>query len=160
MDQRRCCDKTRRGLSCRFKSVLEHEGKMYCKKHYFIARSHDECSICLEKMTSNKVRLKCNHFFHKKCLAHCHKTECPLCRSIISSTKACEIFYESKVKPILLNLFDQPCRNQNKLMELYNELCEIRSLSKLHLLGVFVHYLKDTDLKDVDLALLLRQGNP
>ena len=42
----------------------------------------DKCNICHYKTLNNKVILKCNHVFHKKCLHEWSKksNNCPLCR--------------------------------------------------------------------------------
>ena len=44
-----------------------------------------DCSICLEKLYSNIIRLNCNHYFHEKCINDWQKrnNNCPICRSRI-----------------------------------------------------------------------------
>ena len=53
------------------------------KKKYELPEEN-ECSICLESMTTNIIKLKCNHYFHNKCIKLLyntyHRNNCPLCR--------------------------------------------------------------------------------
>jgi len=44
-----------------------------------------ECSICLDDIGDNKVKLDCNHHFHQNCIKSWYnrKHNCPLCRKII-----------------------------------------------------------------------------
>jgi len=46
---------------------------------------NDSCSICLDKLTSNVIKLKCNHIYHKGCIMPWLKesNSCPLCREEI-----------------------------------------------------------------------------
>lgn len=49
------------------------------------------CAICLDKVTSDNVKTKCKHNFHKKCLiGWCKHTKdaptCPVCRRDIKDT--------------------------------------------------------------------------
>jgi len=49
--------------------------------------NNEECSICLEQFTTNKVvELRCSHKFHKHCIIKSMETrqDCPLCRQDIS----------------------------------------------------------------------------
>lgn len=50
-----------------------------------IPNSNMECSICLDPLDKNVVKLdNCNHMFHKKCIQKLINTnsnaKCPLCR--------------------------------------------------------------------------------
>lgn len=40
------------------------------------------CTICLEELRENKMKLECNHFFHKTCITKHLKIQnhCPVCR--------------------------------------------------------------------------------
>lgn len=43
----------------------------------------EECSICLEIINNNIVKLECNHIFHDRCIKMwiCnYMTTCPICR--------------------------------------------------------------------------------
>ena len=44
-----------------------------------------DCSICLEKLYSNIIRLNCNHYFHEKCINDWQRrnNNCPICRARI-----------------------------------------------------------------------------
>lgn len=49
------------------------------------------CAICLDKITSDNVKTKCKHNFHKRCLiGWCKRTKdnatCPVCRRDIKET--------------------------------------------------------------------------
>ena len=48
-----------------------------CKTHYT-----GECSVCLEQITTSKVKTKCGHFFHKSCIEKWleQQNTCPICR--------------------------------------------------------------------------------
>ena len=53
--------------------------------------SNNTCAICLDKITSDKVKTKCKHNFHKRCLiGWCkrtkHQTTCPVCHRDIKDT--------------------------------------------------------------------------
>lgn len=62
-----------------------------------------KCTICLEYIIDDRIDLKCNHSFHKKCLNQWEKETCPLCRVNISylsyfkkiriKTRNCIIFF-------------------------------------------------------------------
>ena len=46
-----------------------------------------ECSICLENLETDVVKLNCQHHFHYKCInqwfnKHKNIVECPMCRKI------------------------------------------------------------------------------
>lgn len=45
------------------------------------AKSHGECSICLEDMVNNIEALPCGHLFHVKCIRLWlkHQRVCPIC---------------------------------------------------------------------------------
>jgi hypothetical protein len=78
----------------------------------------NECSICLENITSNtEIILECNHIFHKKCISKLLKFNCPICRKSINikkifniDKKICindEFHYDFGYTP---NVKDGPCR--------------------------------------------------
>ena len=43
---------------------------------------YNYCSICLSKIYKQKIKLKCNHSYHKECLKKWLKynNSCPICR--------------------------------------------------------------------------------
>ena len=45
----------------------------------------DKCNICHFKTTEDKIKLKCNHIFHKKCIGNTISKiyNCPYCNKII-----------------------------------------------------------------------------
>ena len=52
---------------------------------------HNTCAICLDRITSDNVKTKCKHNFHKRCLiGWCKHTKdkptCPVCRKDIKDT--------------------------------------------------------------------------
>jgi hypothetical protein len=53
-------------------------------KDYIVKENEEVCSICIENMkTDHKLKiLKCNHYFHEKCIMEWLKNSevCPLCR--------------------------------------------------------------------------------
>ena len=50
-----------------------------------------ECSICLELINKNNIILECNHNFHRDCLKHLKKWNCPICRMNINVPKVFNI---------------------------------------------------------------------
>lgn len=52
-------------------------------EHVKVAKSDENCSICLEDMEIDLVKTKCGHIFHKDCLSRVRNDNCPLCRSSI-----------------------------------------------------------------------------
>ena len=49
-----------------------------------------QCSICLEEICQDNLRLSCNHKFHKLCITKLIKykqNKCPLCKRYIKNTK-------------------------------------------------------------------------
>ena len=40
------------------------------------------CTICLENLTDNIIKLKCSHLYHKECIKNWikKKPNCPMCR--------------------------------------------------------------------------------
>ena len=52
-----------------------------------IIENKGSCSICLESMTTNIIKLECNHYYHKDCaeewLCKC-SNKCPICKTEIS----------------------------------------------------------------------------
>ena len=52
-----------------------------------IIENKGSCSICLESMTKNIIKLECNHYYHKDCaeewLCKC-SNKCPICKTEIS----------------------------------------------------------------------------
>jgi hypothetical protein len=42
----------------------------------------EDCSICLEELSTNLYQLECNHIFHKYCIRNSflRNKKCPLCR--------------------------------------------------------------------------------
>ena len=64
--------------SCGVKQLAD-----YVEKEERIEKMEEECSICYENIsTSESVKLKCNHIFHKECMEQWVKKSgtCPLCR--------------------------------------------------------------------------------
>lgn len=56
-----------------------------------IANENDECSICLEQITTDTLETtSCKHRFHKECIKTwlCEHDECPLCRNFIGEDSA------------------------------------------------------------------------
>lgn len=52
-----------------------------------LEKTHQDCSICLEEMSSSLKKIACGHEFHKECIdrwiAENLHPECPICRSLI-----------------------------------------------------------------------------
>lgn len=95
---------------CKFAARHEYNSEKYCKTHFNYMKSHDECAICLLPMDNTKKRFKlsCGHYFHKSCLAGCQKAECPLCRAVFVPAEACEIFHDTIIMPLAMNMFSAP----------------------------------------------------
>lgn len=82
----------------------------------------DNCSICLEKMETNKYKIQeCKHEFHNECLLTyfriSNNTSCPLCRNIRQS---------SNLKTIL-----NYSRRKNANKKIVNEVQKYRKLQQL-----------------------------
>ena len=65
----------------------------------------NKCTICLDTIENNNLKLKCNHSFHKKCILLWkeHKDSCPVCRAPI-------VYNINHVKNIKLNNYIIPNR--------------------------------------------------
>ena len=75
--------------------------------------SDDNCPICLEKITSNKKKLKCQHTFHENCISKWYENskynkyldepykigKCPVCRN-----KSEELFVDNTEFDTLQNI--------------------------------------------------------
>lgn len=81
---------------------------------------YNYCSICLSKIYKQKIKLNCNHFYHKECLKEWlnYNNTCPICRieidneiiniinnnnniinnNIINNNINCDRFYCNKIK--------------------------------------------------------------
>lgn len=108
---KRCCallkasDKYERRLKCYYKAKKDSE---YCGVHKNYDSSippppdvpdNTECVICLEKIKTNFVQTKCNHYFHTECLApwKAKSDSCPCCRN--SMTAGREIANQLSTSP-------------------------------------------------------------
>jgi hypothetical protein len=49
--------------------------------------------------------LTCGHMFHTKCLSPCQQPLCPMCRTKMHPEEAVDIFYSSRLKPLMLRLY-------------------------------------------------------
>jgi hypothetical protein len=59
------------------------------------------CTICLDKINENNVKLICNHNFHKKCLDKwlSINNSCPLCRCNVNSNIIIGKVFNHKITP-------------------------------------------------------------
>lgn len=50
---------------------------------------NEDCAICLELLSTDNVKLNCNHVYHKKCIDKWLATNvnCPVCRKVLISTE-------------------------------------------------------------------------
>lgn len=83
----------------------------------------DNCSICLEKMETNKYKIsECKHEFHNDCLLTyfriSNNTSCPLCRNIRQSSNNLKI---------ILNY----SRRKNANKKIVNEVRKYKKLQQL-----------------------------
>jgi len=137
----RCCYVIKNGNPCPFNGKHNYEDKYYCGKHLHMVKAREECSICYNSMEQKALRMKlcCGHYFHKKCLAQCHKAECPLCRTSFTVGESYAIYQETVIEPISKSIF---CMSKNVHAIVFNcvrmsiSICEkgdwyINMLSKL-----------------------------
>lgn len=71
------------------------------------------CAICLDRITSNNVKTKCKHTFHKRCLiGWCKRTKdaptCPICRKDIKNTCVKIVPYDSHEVFRYINNYEDP----------------------------------------------------
>lgn len=120
--------------TCSFRGKHEFENEWYCKTHYNFLKSRDECSICFNQMTDtkNRIRLSCGHFFHKTCLSHCHKAECPLCRKAFEPEESVHIFSQTVIKPLMVDLFALPMSTQVFAINSMRSINSLAHISEWH----------------------------
>ena len=39
-----------------------------------------QCPICIQNIRCRRIKLECNHIFHRSCLRKWKQLQCPLCR--------------------------------------------------------------------------------
>ncbi len=81
-----------------------------CAFHIFQLKRHDECPICLDKMSceGELIVLLCGHMFHTKCLHSLEDPLCPLCRQQMHPKEAKYIFEPKVLEPIAIQLYSLP----------------------------------------------------
>ena len=72
--------------------ILENQNEIIERQNTILKRPYiiineNECSICLENISSNQILLNCNHTFHKQCIDKWFltNTNCPNCRTILNT---------------------------------------------------------------------------
>ena len=103
-----CCYITAKKTICRFKTMIIYNDKPLCKMHFGMIKATEECPICLQEMTDKKKRIEltnCGHYFHKACLAKCHKNTCPSCRTEISPIDNIDLYSDIIFRPFAELLF-------------------------------------------------------
>lgn len=122
----------RNGQKCNRKA--KYKGENYsslCGTHCNVVQSHDECSICYEKLTiGTKLKLDCGHIFHIKCLQLCVKKECPLCRTKFSQDNCFELYKDIIIKPLVKCIFSFTETSQQRLFDTINLLIKINLKSE------------------------------
>ncbi|NDC95544.1 hypothetical protein EBZ38_05035 [bacterium] len=116
-----------RGLPCKFKGKVTYEGRCYCAKHLQVVKSMEECVVCLCEMTESKDRIKlsCGHYFHRSCLSHVEKAECPLCRTVFTADECVRVFEKTVIRPMLMEIFSKTLVVQTTLMDTIKSLIKI-----------------------------------
>lgn len=89
-----CQAKTKKNELCMNKVT---SAETYCSRHIKIFKfdKPTECSICYESLASEPQPLSCGHWIHRKCIFNWGKAECPICRAVISITKAETIHFNT-----------------------------------------------------------------
>lgn len=66
---------------------------------------NDDCCICMETITSDGVKTKCNHGFHAKCLNKWLKNDsrCPLCRTHVTKKKKKQAVARTYIESVMGN---------------------------------------------------------
>jgi gas vesicle protein len=82
----------------------------------------EECPVCFESLSNQKIPLECDHWVHSKCIKKSGKAQCPICRKEL-------LKYKGKVIPL------KPDYNDG-IFQLVNEPSFIFSLIEIYdLLG-------------------------
>lgn len=78
----------------------------------------NECVICLESLNKNNTQLKCNHIYHKKCIAKwfINHEKCPLCNIFIQKNN-----YSTFINNDNENNHNYSTFNNNNNNDNYNE---------------------------------------
>ncbi len=117
------------------------DGKNYCDEHlsYYNDQNKDECAICLTAMHDDFLVIECcKHTFHKKCLMHMMKAECPLCRGL----------FKNITSDLYLKILTNDPRN-NGVRVMISTLCSmsghelVDAIGYLQSINVPLHYMEN-----------------
>ncbi len=105
-----CQYKVRRGEKCAFKGQHQYNSQYLCGTHLRVVKSKEDCSVCMTPMSdpTERIKLRCGHYFHVDCLSYCPKAECPLCRKQLEPDEACIVYHSSLIKPLFTDIFKLP----------------------------------------------------
>lgn len=130
----KCCKMTSRGKACPFMSKHEYDGEQLCGMHLKAVKATEDCSICLDPMSSHgRIKLTCGHYFHKECLSQCKVSKCPQCRGGISSDECLTIFRKSKIDPLMSRVYTEVKPEvQLRMFEVMHKVIDIVTLTDPH----------------------------
>lgn len=130
----KCCKMTSRGKACPFLSKHEYDGEKLCGMHLKAVKATEDCSICLDPMSSHgRIKLTCGHYFHKECLSKCKLSKCPQCRGGISSDECLSIFRKSKIDPLMSRVYTEVKPDvQSRMFDVIHKVIDIVTLTDPH----------------------------
>lgn len=79
-----CAGVCKNGKVCKYKAKINGYCNIHNKTNIIC-----ECTVCLEPIVNNHIKLNCDHIFHKNCISpwfNNNNNTCPTCRTIVSKS--------------------------------------------------------------------------
>ena len=101
-----CTFPTQTGSACPNQASTLHRGEYCCGIHKRSMVTREMCVICLDIIGKRPfVNLDCDHVYHKTCLGDWEKPNCPQCRSNMSPDLCLDVYWKSKLRPLLYEMY-------------------------------------------------------